>query len=129
MADTQVEPMAPHTITINAVQTVQDFVVSRNISTSAIFLFLIFLLLLYKTFTITFMEDVPVFAAYSALIVLYILSRFGLAHFYNADATADYLYTPTVTFVTPAKNEGENIGHTLRAMLKSEYPREKIEII
>jgi len=68
------------------------------------------------------------FTTYSLLIGAYILSRFLLAYFHKS-VEFDPLYEPTVTFVVPAKNEGENIAETIRKFSQVNYPMNKIEVI
>ncbi|MBI5456343.1 glycosyltransferase [Candidatus Kaiserbacteria bacterium] len=92
---------------------------------------LIYIVLVIKVITLDSLEDSALFASYSILVSAYILSRFLLAYFYVPKQTVvvDTEYRPFVSFVTPAKNEGEHIAETLRAMLGSDYPGDKFEII
>ncbi len=94
-----------------------------------VFFLLIYVVIIIKLVTIKEIDNSLFFGAYSILVSFYILSRFGIAYFYDPDIKKDKSYIPTVTIVTPAKNEGDNIGKTLRCMLKSDYPKEKLEII
>ncbi len=114
------------TFTLSAVE---NYIGTRNIAPGLFFLFLIYLLVIYKAATLAVLNEGTILLSYSFLVVIYIISRFVLSYFYDAEAIADRAYTPTITFVTPAKNEAENIGHTLRAMLLTEYPKAKMEII
>jgi cellulose synthase/poly-beta-1,6-N-acetylglucosamine synthase-like glycosyltransferase len=41
----------------------------------------------------------------------------------------DYSYTPTVSVLMPAYNEGEEAYATIESISKSDYPREKFEVI
>jgi hyaluronan synthase len=68
------------------------------------------------------------FTVYSILIGVYILSRFLLAYFHKS-VSFDPSYEPTVTFVVPAKNEGDNIAETIRRFSQVNYPLDKVEVI
>jgi hyaluronan synthase len=68
------------------------------------------------------------FIVYSILIGGYILSRFLLAYFHKS-MPFNPTYEPTVTFVVPAKNEGDNIYETLNKFWQVNYPLEKVEVI
>jgi hyaluronan synthase len=68
------------------------------------------------------------FNVYSIIIGIYILSRFLLSYFHNS-VEFDPSYEPTVTFVVPAKNEEDNIAETIRCFARTEYPKEKMEVI
>lgn len=93
-----------------------------------LFFFIIYIILLIKTITIHSIENNAFFGFYSILITLYILSRFLIAYFHKS-ILYDEHYQPSVTFVVPAKNEGDNIAETLRRFSKVNYPKEKIEVI
>ena len=94
-----------------------------------LFLSLIYIVLVVKLATISEINNSWFFGIYSVLVSSYILSRFLLAHFYNPVIEDDPSYRPSVTFITPAKNEGDNIAQTLRALLASDYPKELLEVI
>ena len=88
----------------------------------------LYLIILLKVVTYeTVYEDV-IFGVYSMLITAYILSRFLLAYFHKR-IRVDRTYEPTVSFVVPAKNEGDNIAETLRRFGAVDYPKEKREVI
>lgn len=93
-----------------------------------LFLSLIYIVLIVKLATITAIDNSWFFGIYSVLVSAYILSRFLLAHFYNPVIEFDPSYQPSVTFITPAKNEGDNIAQTLRALLAIDYPKELFEV-
>lgn len=94
-------------------------------------LFLVYIVLVIKVVTVQSIQSSLLFATYSILVSAYILSRFLLAYFYapRLSATTRIGYVPSISFVTPAKDEGEHIATTLRAMLASEYPKHLMEII
>ena len=73
-----------------------------------------------------FWFDVPVFL-YSLLVGGYLLSRFLFASFYGDSAPLAEL--PTMSVVVPARNEEANIARTLRQLMESDYPREKLQVI
>ncbi len=73
-----------------------------------------------------FWFDVPVFL-YSLLVGGYLLSRFFFASFYGDSKPLAEL--PTMSVVIPVRNEEENIARTLRQLMESDYPREKLQII
>ena len=106
-----------------------QYVHSRNFSAGLAFFLLIYLLLVYKILTLGDFDQPFILMAYSFSVLLYILSRFAFSHFYDAESIADRSYEPTISFVSPCKNEEENIGGTLGALLQTEYPAEKMEII
>ena len=102
---------------------------NHNLTWWILILTLIYVVLVIKLATIREIDNNWFFGIYSILVSTYILSRFLLAHFYNPVVESDAGYQPSVTFVTPAKNEEDNIAQTLRALLKSDYPKELLEII
>jgi hypothetical protein len=109
----------------NYPQIALDYIRDKKVAPILVFVFLLYLLVVYKLFTFPIFSGGGFLIYYSFLVTGYIVSRFVLAYFYSAENIADPNYLPTITFVTPAKNEKDNIGHTLRAMLRSDYPREK----
>jgi hyaluronan synthase len=68
------------------------------------------------------------FTLYSILIGVYILSRFLLAYFHRS-YPFDPSYEPTVSFVVPAKNEGDAIRKTINCFAEVNYPLGKVEVI
>lgn len=73
-----------------------------------------------------FWFDVPVFL-YSLLVGSFLLSRFLFASFYRP--VQDRGYRPTISVIVPAHNEEEHIGRTIRQIMESEYPVEKLQLI
>ena len=58
------------------------------------------------------------------------MSRFGLSYFYEKDETDfDENYGPTVSFAIPCKNEGDHIKETILRIGKTNYPKDKFDII
>ncbi len=93
-----------------------------------LFFFIIYIILLIKTITIQGIGNNVFFGFYSILITIYILSRFLIA-FFHKSVPHNKSYQPSVTFVVPAKDEGDNIAETLRRFSQVNYPKEKIEVI
>ncbi|MBI3623279.1 glycosyltransferase [Candidatus Pacearchaeota archaeon] len=102
----------------------------HKIITWVIFFILIYIVLLIKFITIKSLSNAIIFDAYSVLVSLYILSRFGLSYFYEHDEE-DFNkdYEPTISFAVPSKNEGENIRETILRIAKTDYPKNKFDII
>ena len=73
-----------------------------------------------------FWFDVPVFL-YSLLVGGYLLSRFFFASFYGDSVPLAEL--PTMSVVIPARNEEAYIARTLRQVMESDDPREKLQVI
>ncbi len=88
----------------------------------------LYLIVLLKVVTYETVYDDVIFGGYSLLITTYILSRFLLAYFHK-QVRVDRSYEPSVSFVVPAKNEGDNIAETLHRFGQVDYPKEKIEVI
>lgn len=99
-----------------------------DLSFAFLFLLVIYVVLLIKVVTGYSIDNHIFFGIYSVLITTYIFSRFLLAYFHKA-IPQDSTYEPTISFVVPAKNEGDNIGETLLRFGVVDYPKEKIEII
>lgn len=73
-----------------------------------------------------FWFDVPVFL-YSLLVGGYLLSRFLFASFYrNPPPLAA---TPPVTVLVPVFNEEKEIERTLRQVMETDYPADKLQVI
>jgi len=88
----------------------------------------IYIIILIKTATGSYLAHNLFFGIYSTVIVTYILSRFVLSYLHRP-VLPTRAYEPTVSFVVPAKNEGDNIYETIRRFGAVEYPCEKIEVI
>ncbi len=73
-----------------------------------------------------FWFDAPLFL-YSLTVGGYLMSRFLFASFYQARPTSSY--EPTVSVVIPVRNEEEQIERTIRQIMESNYPLEKLQLI
>jgi len=73
-----------------------------------------------------FWFDVPVFL-YSLLVGGYLLSRFLFAAFYRESKPLSEL--PKLSVIVPVRNEEENIARTIRQLMESDYPRERLQVI
>lgn len=95
-----------------------------------LFFFLVYIVIIIKIITIQEINNSLFFGAYSILVSLYILSRFGLAYFYDQEQYwTDKGYEPTISFAVPSKNEEENIRETILKIAESNYPKNKFDII
>src|SRR5688572_2063043 len=102
----------------------------RSVNGWIVFYFCIYLVLVIKLVTLRSPDDNLLFGIYSLAVSFYIISRFLLAHFYEPhDAYFDSDFRPTVTFAVPSKNEGENIRETILRIARSDYPKEKFDVI
>lgn len=73
-----------------------------------------------------FFFDVPVFA-YSLLVGGYLLSRFLFAAFYRPSKPV--AERPPMSVIIPAHDEEDHIERTVRQIMDSDYPREKLQVI
>src|SRR6185503_18905976 len=105
--------------------------VPRKIGFVAFLMLLVYVVVVIKIATLQSLDNSLLFGIYSVLVSSYILSRFLLAYFYSprVNVQASSNYRPIVSFVTPAKDEGAHIAETLRAMMLSDYPADRFEII
>lgn len=101
---------------------------SEDLGVWFLFFFVIYVILVLKVVTFKSIYDHVIFGIYSLLITSYILSRFLLAYL-RKPLKLDQSYQPSVSFVVPAKNEGDNIAETIRRFAHTHYPNEKIEVI
>src|SRR6185503_766456 len=92
------------------------------------FFLIIYIIVLVKIGTGSYLNDNFFFRIYSVAIVGYIFSRFIFAYFHRR-LPVDESYEPTITFVVPAKNEEDNIAKTLTRFAEVDYPKEKIEVV
>lgn len=107
---------------------INDTEASSDFGLRFIFLFIIYVILMIKTISWGSLDNHVFFGFYSLMVTFYILSRFILSYFHK-NVPLDTSYTPTVSFVVPAKNEGDNIGQTLRCFADINYPLNKVEVI
>jgi len=114
----------------NSLSQLKYFYKSRSINSWIVFYILVYAVLLIKFITIQNMGGGIWFKIYSLSISFYILSRFVLSYFYEYDHPRYRKdYEPTVSFGVPSKNEEENIRETILRIAKSDYPKEKFEVI
>lgn len=73
-----------------------------------------------------FWFDVPVFL-YSLLVGGYLLSRFLFAAFYGDSKPLEDL--PAVSVIVPVRNEADHIARTIRQVMESDYPRDRLQLI
>jgi hyaluronan synthase len=92
------------------------------------FFTVIYVIIVLKVLTYRSIPTDLFFGFYGILVTTYILSRFVLAYFHYSPEYDD-TYEPTVSFVVPAKNEGDNIVETIRRFGVADYPHEKMEVI
>ncbi|MHB8660415.1 MAG: glycosyltransferase family 2 protein [Minisyncoccota bacterium] len=93
-----------------------------------VFFGIVYLVLFIKLMTGSYFSHNPFFGFYSIIIVGYIFSRFLLSYLHRTVPLSSE-YEPSISFVVPAKNEGDNIYETIYRMGQVDYPREKIEVI
>jgi hyaluronan synthase len=102
----------------------------RNVSGWLFFFAAVTLVLMLKLLTMEGAGNSLLFGGYSALVVVYILSRFLLAHFYRPNISmAGGSEKPTLSFGVPSKNEGAHIRETILRIAQSNYPKDKFDII
>jgi len=108
-------------------------------STSLIFLGIIsvFLLILIKSKTAVEFQNDPLLFIYSIFVTTFIFSRLFSSLFHNFSLSKviatkgkeSQEYEPFVSFVIPCKNEAGAIRETLTQCFKSDYPKDKLEVI
>lgn len=109
---------------------IRAWIKRRNINSWALFFIFIYIIFTIKVVSLQQLDTNLIFATYSILVSLYILSRFALAYLYIPEhAEFDSLYQPTVSFAVPSKNEGDHIYETIIRIAKSKYPSHKFNII
>lgn len=84
--------------------------------------------LVYKLYTVRHFSDADFFALYGIAVTAYILSRFALAGYFKPMSFKQEIL-PNVTVVIPAYNEEKLIAQTLDYHVKSDYPKDCLEII
>jgi len=84
--------------------------------------------LLYKWYTVRNISELDFFSLYGLTVTAYILSRFALAESYKYEKpSAEYF--PTVSVAIPAYNEEKYITKTILHHVKSDYPKQLMEIL
>lgn len=107
------------------------------IASGLIFLFLIVLL---KSKTTVEFSIEPYFFSYAIFVTTFLLSRLISAMFYENSyeslikegefsRTTEEEYEPRISFIIPCKNEEKDIENTIIQCYKTDYPKEKFEII
>jgi hyaluronan synthase len=108
----------------------QDIQKRTKINHWIVFFALIYVVLVIKFLTIKSNVDSVFFAGYSIAVSFYFLSRFVFSFFHTP--SSDRLskdYYPTVSIGIPSKNEGLHIRDTILSIAKSDYPKDKFNII
>ncbi len=100
----------------------------KSISLWFVFFSIIYIILLVKFGTGSYLNDNLFFRIYSLTITGYIFSRFLLSYLHR-ELPVPAHYEPSIAFVVPAKNEGANIIKTMQRFAEVDYPKEKIEVI
>lgn len=80
-----------------------------------------------KRFNVEYFWYQPLINGYSLIVAFYILSRFFLSLFYRPPQDVGHL--PTVTVIIACKNEEDSIGRTIDCIYRSNYPRDRFEVI
>jgi len=95
---------------------------------AAVFILLGTINVLYlKWFNVFYFWYQPVLNTYSLIISVYILSRFIFSAFYRPPADRGHL--PTITVVIACKNEEDSIHRTIDCVFRSDYPKDRMEVI
>lgn len=82
---------------------------------------------LAKDFSLGLLAQDPIFHGYSALVTIYVVSRFCLAPLYRP--TADTGHRPTASIVIPAFNEQDCIEATIDACYSADYPGDELQVV
>jgi hyaluronan synthase len=107
-----------------------NFFVKHRINSWVVFYLLIYIVLLIKLITLKEIDTGIFFKTYSVVVSAYILSRFMIAYFYDHQHPKfNNKFEPRVAFGIPSKNEEENIYETIIRIAKTDYPKNKFEII
>jgi hyaluronan synthase len=83
----------------------------------------------YKSIFIEAVIADPWFGVYSVVVCVFILSRFFFSLFYRPAPEPEHRLEPTVAVVMPAFNEEQAVAGSIRSLLATDYPREKLEIV
>ena len=82
----------------------------------------------YKFYTVRHFTDGDFFTFYGIAVTAYILSRFALAERYHYDEKRS-IFLPKVSIIIPVYNEEEHIAKTLLHHVKSDYPKDRLEVV
>lgn len=110
----------------------KKFLKETNLNLWVVFFFAVYLVLIIKYVTLKYIDQNLFFGIYSVTVSAYILSRFLIAHFYKGTGSVKQLTDeelPSISFVIPSKDEEDNIRRTILQIAKSDYPKDKFEII
>lgn len=103
--------------------------------------FAIFLIILLKSKTTADFKIEPYFFSYAIFVTTFQLSRIISAMFYESsfqsllsekstvEKTGAKNFEPQIAFIIPCKNEEKDIGDSVIQCYRTDYPREKIEVI
>lgn len=80
-----------------------------------------------KSFNVYYFWYEPFFNTYSLATSLYILSRLSLSIFY--EPPRDTGFVPPVTVIIACKNEEDSIRSTIQHVYRSDYPKDRLEVI
>ena len=115
---------------MNFLKKTSNYFKEHKINSWMAFFIIIYIVLVLKLTTLKEIDNNIFFGTYSLLVSFYILSRFGLAYFYEpVKATFNKNYEPTISFAVPSKNEEENIRETIIRIAQTDYPKNKFNII
>lgn len=108
-----------------------EYFKNTSINGWVVFWLLVYLIFVIKLISLKELGDTNlIFSMYGLLVSSYILSRFGLAYFYDPqEAAFDLTYQPTASFGVPTKNEGDKIYEVIMQIAYSKYPKEKFDVI
>ncbi len=98
----------------------------RWVAVLALFLAITVILVIKYENLYYFWFDVPVFL-YSILVGAYLISRFLFASFYSTSKPLPD--TPSVSVIVPTHNEQDHIERTIRQVMESAYPADKLQLI
>ncbi len=95
--------------------------------TSVFFVFCILNIIYIKWLNIYYFWYSPLLHLYSLMVSIYILSRFVLAALYKPPPDVGFL--PDISVVIACKNEEDSIYDTIDCVFKSDYPKNRLEVI
>lgn len=109
----------------------KEYFRNSSINGWVIFWLLVYLIFVIKLISLKELGETNlVFSMYGLLVSSYILSRFGLAYFYEPQNSAfDPAYQPTASFGVPTKNEGDKIYEVIMQIAYSKYPKDKFDVV
>lgn len=111
---------------------IRKFFTSKRIVAWALFYLILYIIFLFKfSETKYFNNTSAFFHIYSIVVFVYIISRFGVSYYYqpHQKIKKNKSYQPTVTFSVPTLNEEKVIKKTILKIARSNYPKDKFDII